>query len=92
MVLQHQAHQQLAAEERLALPEVVGVLEVARLGGLRRQHDVGDVADELLAPVIRRQLLEFGAEVVLGHREVAFADVHAVDPGDHRIGRRGAPT
>ena len=90
VVLQHQAHQELAAEKGLALLEVVGVLELARLGGLRRQHDVGDVADELLAPVLRRHLLELGAKVLLGHREVAFADIHAVDPGDHRIGRRAA--
>ena len=90
MVLQHQAHQELAAQKRLALLEVVGVLELARLGGLRGQHDVGDVADELLAPVLRRHLLDLGAKVLLGHREVAFADVHAVDPGHHRIGRRSA--
>ena len=75
VVLQHQAHQQLVVHEGFALLEAGVVLQVALLGFLRDQDDVGDVGDQLLALGRRVHLMDVFAEIVLRHRKIALADL-----------------
>ena len=75
MLRQERAHQELVAQEGEPLLELVAVLDVARLGRLGHQDDVGEVGDQVLAPHIGRHVLQLGAEVVLGHGEIALVDV-----------------
>ncbi len=66
--------------------DVVAVAELLLLGGLRQYDDVGEISDEVFALLIRRHLRHAGADLILGEREVALADIDAVDAGDHRVG------
>jgi hypothetical protein len=90
VLLQHRGHQKFIAQKRLPLLELVGVVEVASLRRARGQDNVGDIGNELLAPLLGRQLLQIDAEVILSHRQLTFSDIDSVDPGHHRVGCRSA--
>ena len=86
---QHHAHQDLVADEGLALLEHGLVAQLVFLGRLRDQNNIGDIGDELLALDFRRRLMRLVAQIVLGDGDVAVPDFDAVDPRDDRIVRIG---
>ena len=85
-VLQQRLHQHFVALEFDAVPDVVAVGKLLLFGGLRQHHDVGEIGDEVLALLIRRQLRHVAADFFRGHGKVALADIDAIGAGDHRIG------
>ncbi len=87
-VLQQGFHQHLVALELDAVLDVVAVGQLLLLGGLRQDDDVGEIGNEVIAFLVGPHLRHVGADLVLGQREVALADVDAVGAGDDRIGSR----
>ena len=85
-ILQQRLHQHLVALEVDAVLDVVAIADLLLVGGLRQDDDVGEISDEVFAFLIGRHLRHAGADLILGEREVALADIDAIDAGDERIG------
>ena len=85
-ILQQRFHQHLVALEVEMVLDVVTIADLLLVGGLRQDDDVGEISDEVFAFLIGRHLRHAGADLILGQREIALADIDAVDAGDERIG------
>ena len=84
-VLQHRFHQHPVMIESEPAADVVALVDLLLLGGLRHDNDVGEIRDQIIALLIRRHLRHVAADFLLGEGKVAQVDVDAVGAGDNRI-------
>ena len=83
---QQAVHQQPVARERQPLLEILVVLDLLVLGGLGDDLHVDQERQHVVLLGRRIHLREAGPEFLLGERNVALADLGAVDLGEHRVG------